>query len=68
MSPLSSTFPCEENDIMAEHENCMKEAIQVFRQETLMDPDVENFKENLKEFTVKTPHKPQKRSHTKNTG
>lgn len=51
--PLNSTFPCEEGDIIAEHEKCMKEAIQIFRQETLMDPDVEHFRENLKEFTLK---------------
>lgn len=53
MSPLQSTFPCEEADIMAEHEKCMKETIHIFRQETLMDPDVGHFRENLQDFTVR---------------
>ena len=52
MSPLSATFPCEQADIVEEHEKCMKEAIEVFRKDTLMDPDVENLKNNLEQFTV----------------
>ena len=52
MNPLTSTFPCEEENIMKKHENGMKEAIEIFRKETLMDSDVDNFGANLKEFTV----------------
>lgn len=54
MFPLQSTFPCEEANIMAEHEKCMKEVIDIFREETLMDKDVGNFKENLQKFTVRS--------------
>jgi hypothetical protein len=52
LNPLTSTFPCEEENIMKKHENGMKEAIEIFRKETLMDSDVDNFGANLKEFTV----------------
>ena len=37
---------------MKKHEQGMKEAIEIFRKETLMDSDIENFGANLKEFTV----------------
>jgi hypothetical protein len=52
LNPLTSTFPCEEENIMKKHENGMKEAIEIFRKETLMDSDVDNFGANLKELTV----------------
>ena len=54
MAPLKTTFPCDQAEIIDEHEKCMKEAIDVFRKDTLMDPDVNNFKTNLTEFTVRT--------------
>ena len=37
---------------MKEHEHGLKEAIEIFRKETLMDSDVEHFGANLKEFMV----------------
>ena len=52
LTPLTSTFPCDEENIMKKHEQGMKEAIEIFRKETLMDSDIENFGANLKEFTV----------------
>jgi hypothetical protein len=52
LRPLTSTFPCEEDKIMKEHEHGLKEAIEIFRKETLMDSDVEHFGANLKEFMV----------------
>ncbi|XP_028416343.1 guanylate-binding protein 3-like [Dendronephthya gigantea] len=53
LSPLSRTFPCDENAVMKKHEIGIEEAIQVFRKETLMDTDVEHIEANLKEFTKK---------------
>lgn len=52
LTPLTSTFPCDEENIMKKHEQGMKEAIEIFRKETLMDSDIENFGANLKVFTV----------------
>ena len=52
LTPMTSKFPCAEEDIMDQHEQGMKEAIEIFRKETLMDSDIENFGANLKEFTV----------------
>ncbi|XP_028400253.1 guanylate-binding protein 2-like isoform X2 [Dendronephthya gigantea] len=51
MSELKSYFPCEDEKIMMQHEEIMKYAIAQFRDETLMDPDVEQFQSHLKEFT-----------------
>lgn len=56
MIPLPPTFPCEEDNIMKKHEIGMQEAIKIFREETLMDSDVDNFGANLKEFTVYSLH------------
>lgn len=53
MSSLTRAFPCAEAEIMAEHEEGLKNAIQLFREETLMDPDVEQFEAYIKEFTVR---------------
>ena len=52
MSPLTPAFPCDEAEIVAEHERSIEDAIHIFREETLMDPDVEQFEAYLKEFTV----------------
>ena len=37
---------------MTEHQEIIEYAIKQFRDETLMDPDVEQFQTHLKEFTV----------------
>ena len=37
---------------MLQHEDSIKVAIAQFRDETLMDPDIEQFQSHLKEFTV----------------
>ncbi len=52
MSELVSYFPCDEEKIMTEHQEIIEYAIKQFRDETLMDPDVEQFQTHLKEFTV----------------
>ena len=53
LTPLTPMFPCEEDKIIKEHEHGLKEAIDIFRKETLMDSDVEHFGANLKEFMLK---------------
>ena len=52
MSELVAFFPCNEEMIMKQHEDIIQYAIKEFRDETLMDPDVEQFQTHLKEFTV----------------
>ena len=52
MSELTSYFPCDEERIIIQHQEIMEHAIKQFRDETLMDPDVEQFQTHLKEFTV----------------
>jgi hypothetical protein len=52
MSELISYFPCDEDKIMKQHQEILELAIRQFKDETLMDPDVEQFETHLKEFTV----------------
>ena len=52
MSELVSYFPCEEQKIMEQHQKILEHAIKLFRDETLMDPDVDQFQTHLKDFTV----------------
>ena len=52
MSELVSYFPCEEQKIMEQHQEILEHAIKLFRDETLMDPDVDQFQTHLKDFTV----------------
>lgn len=51
MSELTPHFPCDEDKIIIQHQEIMEHAIMQFRDETLMDPDVEQFQTHLKEFT-----------------
>ena len=52
LSSLSQIFPCDEKTVMERHEIGMEEAIEVFRKETVMDSDMENFGANLEKLTV----------------
>lgn len=53
MSELVSYFPCDEKKIMEEHQEILGQVVKLFRDETLMDPDVDQFQTYLKDFTVR---------------
>ena len=53
MSELVSYFPCDEKKIMEEHQQILEHVIKLFRDETLMDPDVDQFQTYLNDFTVR---------------